>query len=161
MKKSSQETVLFNNDHKTNKKLIIEKKLLSQNQDLREVFKGNLKSWPLYKSQKIIPPSNKKVFYLGDAFHGFLPTLAQGAGQSIESAHEIFTLLLKDKLDKNNTYFEQRSKRVKIIRKRSNFNFFAFHFSSLMMQKIRNIFLKFLVKRKTFIRGYLGKVYKN
>jgi len=27
--------------------------------------------------------------------------------------------------------------------------------------EIRNIFLKFLVKRKTFIEGYLGKVYKN
>ena len=67
----------------------------------------------------------------------------------------------KNKLDKNNTYFETRSKRAKIIRKRSNFNFIAFHFSSSIMQKIRNIFLKFLVKRKTFIRGYLGKVYKN
>ena len=89
----------------------------------------------------------------------FLPTMAQGAGQSIESAYEIFNLLQKDKLDKNNNYFEERSKRAKIIKKRSNFNFFAFHFSSLIMQKIRNIFLKFLVKHKTFVQGYLGKVY--
>ena len=43
----------------------------------------------------ILPSSNKKVFYIGDAFNGFLPTMAQGAGQSIESAHEIFTLLQK------------------------------------------------------------------
>ena len=87
--------------------------------------------------------------------------MAQGAGQSIESAYEIFTLLQKDKLDENNTYFEERSKKVKIVRIRSNFNFFIFHFSSSIMKNIRNIFLKFLVKRKTFIESYLGKIYKN
>ena len=86
--------------------------------------------------------------------------MAQGAGQSIESAHEIFTLLQKNKLDKNNTHFEVRSKRAKIVRKRSNFNFFAFHFSSSIMQKIRNTFLKFLVKRKNFINAFLKPVYK-
>ena len=67
----------------------------------------------------------------------------------------------EDKLDKDNSYFEIRSKRAKIIRRRSNLNFFAFHFSSKIMQKIRNIFLKFLVKRKFFLKDYLGKVYRN
>ena len=144
-----------------NIKSLIEEVVLKQNPSLRKLFDNDIKSWPLYFTPNILPSTNKKVFYIGDAFNGFLPTLAQGAGQSIESAHEIFTLLQKNKLDKNNTYFEVRSKRAKIIRKRSNFNFFAFHFSSSIMKKIRNIFLKFLVKRKTFIRGYLGKVYKN
>ena len=101
------------------------------------------------------------MFYIGDAFNGFLPTLAQGAGQSIESAFEIFNLLKNDKLDKENNYFEVRSKRARVIRRRSNFNFFAFHFSSAIMQRIRNIFLKFLVKRKFFVKRYLGKVYNN
>jgi len=144
-----------------NIKSLIEEVVLKQNPSLKKLFENNIKSWPLYFTPNILPSTNKKVFYIGDAFNGFLPTMAQGAGQSIESAHEIFTLLQKNKLDKNNTYFEVRSKRAKIIRKRSNFNFFAFHFSSSIMQKIRNTFLKFLVKRKTFIRGYLGKVYKN
>jgi len=144
-----------------NIKSLIEEGVLKQNPSLKKLFDNDIKSWPLYFTPNILPSTNKKVFYIGDAFNGFLPTMAQGAGQSIESAHEIFTLLQKNKLDKNNTYFEVRSKRAKIIRKRSNFNFFAFHFSSSIMQKIRNIFLKFLVKRKTFIRGYLGKVYKN
>ena len=144
-----------------NIKSLIEEVVLKQNPSLKKLFDNDIKSWPLYFTPNILPSTNKKVFYIGDAFNGFLPTMAQGAGQSIESAHEIFTLLQKNKLDKNNTYFEVRSKRAKIIRKRSNFNFFAFHFSSSIMQKIRNIFLKFLVKRKTFIHGYLGKVYKN
>jgi salicylate hydroxylase len=144
-----------------NIKSLIEEVVLKQNPSLRKLFDNDIKSWPLYFTPNILPSTNKKVFYIGDAFNGFLPTMAQGAGQSIESAHEIFTLLQKNKLDKNNTYFKARSKRAKIIRKRSNFNFIVFHFSSSIMQKIRNIFLKFLVKRKTFIKGYLGKVYKN
>ena len=144
-----------------NIKSLVEEVVLKQNPSLKKLFDNDIKSWPLYFTPNILPSTNKKVFYIGDAFNGFLPTMAQGAGQSIESAHEIFTLLQKGKLDKNNTYFEERSRRAKIVRKRSNFNFFAFHFSSSIMQKIRNTFLKFLVKRKTFIQGYLGKVYKN
>ena len=144
-----------------NIKSLIEEVVLKQNPGLKNLFENDIKSWPLYFTPNIFPSANKKVFYIGDAFNGFLPTMAQGAGQSIESAHEIFTLLQKNKLDKNNTYFEERSKRAKIIRKRSNFNFFVFHLSSSAMQKIRNVFLKFLVKRKTFIESYLGKIYKN
>ena len=144
-----------------NIKELVQETILKQNPKLKNIFDNEIKTWPLYFSPKIIPSTNKKVFYIGDAFNGFLPTLAQGAGQSIESAFEIFNLLKNDKLNKNDNYFEIRSKKVKIIRNRSNFNFFVFHFSSLFMQKMRNIFLKFLVKRKFFVKNYLGKVYKN
>ena len=144
-----------------NVKQLVQEIVLKQNPKLKNIFENEIKTWPLYFTPKIIPSTNKKVFYIGDAFNGFLPTLAQGAGQSIESAFEIFNLLTKDKLDKENNYFEIRSKRAKIIRSRSNFNFFAFHFSSKIMQNIRNLFLKFLVKRRFFVKSYLGKVYKN
>ena len=144
-----------------NVKQLIQEIILKQNPKFKNIFENEIKTWPLYFTPKIIPSSNKKVFYIGDAFNGFLPTLAQGAGQSIESAFEIFNLLTKDKLDKENNYFEIRSKRAKIIRSRSNFNFFAFHFSSKIMQNVRDLFLKFLVKRKFFVKRYLGKVYKN
>ena len=143
-----------------NVKQLFREIVLKQNPKFKNIFENEIKTWPLYFTPKIIPSSNKKVFYIGDAFNGFLPTLAQGAGQSIESAFEIFNLLKNDKLDKDNNYFEIRSKRAKIIRSRSNFNFFAFHFSSSVAQKIRNIILKFLVKRKTFIKAYLTPVYK-
>ncbi len=142
-------------------KQLVQEIILKQNPKFKNIFENEIKTWPLYFTPKIIPSSNKKVFYIGDAFNGFLPTLAQGAGQSIESAFEIFNLLTKNKLDKENNYFEIRSKRAKIIRNRSNFNFFAFHFSSKIMQNVRNLFLKFLVKRKFFIKSYLGKVYRN
>ena len=142
-------------------KSLIERKLLSQNPNLKDLFKGDLKSWPLYSTSKVVPSSNNKVFYIGDAFNGFLPTLAQGGGQSIESAYELFNLIKDENLDASNIYFKKRLERTKVVRRRSNFNFFAFHFSSSVMQKIRNFFLKFLVKRKGFINSYLGTVYKN
>ena len=137
------------------------KKVITQNSDLEKIFKGDLKSWPLYFTPKILPSTNSKVFYIGDAFNGFLPTLAQGAGQSIESAYELFNLIEEDKVDIHNAYFQKRSKRAKIVRRRSNINFFVFHFSSFIMQATRNFFMKFLVKRKSFISSYLGTVYKN
>ena len=143
-----------------NTKQLITDLVLKQNPKLKNIFDNEIKSWPLYFTPKILSSSNKKVFYIGDAFNGFLPTLAQGAGQSIESAYEIFNLLKENKLD-TDTYFELRSKRAKIVRKRSNLNFFIFHFSNSLMQNIRNMILRFLVKRKKFIKSYLGKVYKN
>ena len=143
-----------------NTKQLITDLVLKQNPKLKNIFDNEIKSWPLYFTPKILPSSNKKVFYIGDAFNGFLPTLAQGAGQSIESAYEIFNLLKENKLD-TDTYFKLRLKRAKIVRNRSNFNFFAFHFSNLLIQNIRNMILKFLVKRKKFIKSYLGKVYEN
>ena len=136
-------------------------KVIAQNSNLEKVFEGDLKSWPLYFTPQILPSTNSKVFYIGDAFNGFLPTLAQGAGQSIESAHELFNLIKDDKAEIQNTYFQERSRRAKIVKRRSNINFFAFHFSSSIMQTLRNFFMKFLVKRKSFVNSYLGTVYKN
>ena len=136
-------------------------KVVTQNSNLEKVFEGDLKSWPLYFTPQILPSTNNKVFYIGDAFNGFLPTLAQGAGQSIESAYELFNLIQDDKAEIQNTYFQERSKRAKIVKRRSNINFFVFHFSSSIMQTLRNFFMKFLVKRKSFVNSYLGTVYKN
>ena len=136
-------------------------KVTNQNLNLIKAFSGNLKSWPLYSTSRILPSTNSKVFYIGDAFNGFLPTLAQGAGQSIESADELFNLLKENKKDIQTLYFQRRFKRAKIVRSRSNLNFFAFHFSSTILQKIRDSIMKFLIKRKGFINSYLGEVYKS
>ena len=144
-----------------NVKELINKKVLSQNSNLKDLFKNDLKFWPLYSTNTLRSSSNKKVFYLGDAFHGLLPTMAQGASQSIEGAYDLFNLLKENNENIQNIYFKNRSKRVKIIKKRSNFNFFIFHISNPLIRKIRNIILKILVKNESFINSYLGKVYKN
>ena len=140
---------------------LINNKILNQNQNLDVLFQGDLKSWSLFSTKTTFPSSNKKVFYVGDAFHGFLPSMAQGASQSIESSYELFNLLKNDNQNAHNIYFKHRSERVKIIKRRSDFNFFVFHISNSFFKKIRNMLLKQLVKNNKFLRNYLGKVYKN
>jgi salicylate hydroxylase len=153
--------VRVNKFNPNNIKELINKKVFSQNFNLKNLFQGDLKSWPLYSTDNMLPSSNKKVFYLGDAFHGFLPTMAQGASQSIEGAYDLFNLLKDNNQNSYNIYFQNRSNRAKIIKKRSNFNFFAFHISTSIIKRIRNMILKRLVKSNSFITSYLGEVYKN
>ena len=143
-----------------NLQTLINEKVIAQNSNLKNLFQNKIKSFPLYATPKILPSSNQKVFYIGDAFNGLLPTFAQGAGQSIESAYELFNLLKKDNLNIANKYFKARSQRIKVVRRRSNLNFLVFHISNAILQKIRNLILKFLIKRKGFIKNYLGAVYK-
>jgi salicylate hydroxylase len=140
---------------------LLNKKVFSQNSNLKNLFQGDVKSWPLYSTNNVLSSSNKKIFYLGDAFHGFLPTMAQGASQSIEGAQDLFNLLKDNNENAHNIYFKNRSRRVKIIKKKSDFNFFIFHISNPFIKKVRNIILKKLVKNKIFINNYLGEVYKN
>ena len=143
-----------------NLQTLINEKVIAQNPNLKNLFQNKIKSFPLYATPKILPSSNQKVFYIGDAFNGLLPTFAQGAGQSIESAYELFNLLKKDNLNIANKYFKTRSQRIKVVRRRSNLNFLVFHISNAILQKIRNLILIFLIKRKGFIKNYLGTVYK-
>ena len=144
-----------------NIKNLLEKKVLSQNMGLKNIFKDDLTSWPLYSTHNMLPSTNNKVFYIGDAFNGFLPTMAQGAGQSIESANELFDLIKNKNSNIQKIYFQARHKKAILVKKRSNFNFFIFHFSSYIMQSIRNFLMKIFLKRKNFINAYLGVVYKN
>ena len=143
-----------------NIKKTIEKKIISQNTIFSKLFDGEFKSWPLYSTPSILPSTNKKVFYIGDAFNGFLPTLAQGANQSIESAFELFNLIKDDKLDNPNNYFQKRSNRIKIVRKRSNLNLHLFHLSNPITQLTRNFLMRTLIERKKFLNSYLGTIYK-
>ncbi len=115
----------------------------------------NLKYFPIFVSKKFFKPPNN-TFLVGDAFFAFSPSFAQGASQSIEGATELYESIL----NKNN-YFNTRSKRVKMINNRSNFNQFSFHLSNPIMTFFRNTSLKFLVKNESFLENYLGKIYKN
>ena len=89
-------------------------KVVEQNPNLEKAFEEDLKSWPLYATPKILPSTNSKVLYIGDAFNGFLPTLAQGAGQSIESAYELFNLIKNERGNIQDIYFDD-AHRVVVI----------------------------------------------
>ena len=115
----------------------------------------NIKLFPVFVSKNFFKPPNK-TFLVGDAFFAFSPSFAQGASQSIEGAHELYESILN-----NSNFFNIRSKRVKMINRRSNFNQFAFHLSNPVMTFFRNISMKYLVKNKNFLENYLGKIYKS
>ena len=140
---------------------LIKKKVLNQNPNFKDIFSGDLKSWPIYSTPQVLPSTNEKVFYIGDAFHGLLPSMAQGAGQSIESAYELFNVLNKNNKNAQRVYFNQRSKRIKLIKRRSNLNFFIFHFSSSILQSLRNFIMQQFFKRSRFVKSYLKAIYKN
>ena len=139
---------------------LLENTILKENKNLVNLFKGDLKSWPIYTSGKPIKSIYKNVLYIGDAFYTFPPTMAQGASQAIEAANEIFELVSDNHADIQNEYFKNRVERTNLINKRSKFNYFGFHISNPLLKIFRNKVLKILVKNKNFINSYLGKVYK-
>tara|TARA_B100000780_G_scaffold263141_1_gene216814 strand:+ start:44 stop:1177 length:1134 start_codon:yes stop_codon:yes gene_type:complete len=147
---------------KTNESIneILKKTILKENKNLINLLQGNLISWPIYVSKKPVKSSYQNIFYIGDAFYTFPPSMAQGASQSIESANELFNLIDENKDNIQFEYFKNRSKRTKQIKFRSNFNYFVFHLSNPILRIIRNLVIKFIIKNKNFREIYLGKVFR-
>ena len=141
-------------------KQVLDNSIFNENINLKNLLQKTTKSWPLYISNKPTKSSYKNVFYIGDAFYTFPPTMAQGASQAIESANEIFNLIKDNNSNIQNLYFKNRLGRTNLINKRSKFNYFGFHVSNSLLKIIRNKILKILIKNKKFINNYLGKVYK-
>jgi salicylate hydroxylase len=146
------------NEKKSIEQLLSEK-FENKNKNLLSLFKGDLKSWSIYTSSKAIKSTLKKVLYIGDAFYTFPPTLAQGASQSVESAKELYDLLIDNTQNIENIYFKKRLQKITMINNRSKLNYFAFHFSNPVLKFFRNQFLKRLIKNNRFINTFLGKIY--
>ena len=141
-------------------KELLEDKILKENKNLINLFKGDLKSWPIYTSHKPIKSIYKNVLYLGDSFYTFPPTMAQGASQAIESANEIFELISNNHKNLASEYFKNRLEKTNLIKRRTKLNYFGFHVSNTLLKILRNKLLKKLVKNKNFIQSYLGKIYR-
>tara|TARA_B100000965_G_scaffold179975_1_gene150094 strand:- start:81 stop:1214 length:1134 start_codon:yes stop_codon:yes gene_type:complete len=117
----------------------------------------NIKSFPVFVSDKFAIPEEKNIFFAGDALYAFPPSFAQGASQSIEASKEIY-----DEIENNTySYYQKRQEKIKSVNSRSILNNFAFHLSNPLTVLIRNIILKYLSKNKKFLENYLGKIYKN
>ena len=116
-----------------------------------------LKIFPVFVSNDFFKIKNDKIHFIGDAFFAFPPSFAQGASQSIEGAYELFKSI-ENKTE--NSFFDNRVTKIRMVNNRSKFNQFAFHLSNPLAIFLRNIFLKRLVKNKKFLEIYLGKIYK-
>ena len=117
----------------------------------------NIKCYPIFVSTEIPQTKNNNTFLIGDAFFAFPPTFAQGASQSIEVAHELFQSFENE----NKQFNKERTRRTKMIDRKSRLNYFAFHLSNPLMCFARNLLIKYLAKNRKFINNYLGKIYKN
>ena len=117
----------------------------------------NIKSFPIYASDKIEINKKNNIYFVGDALFAFPPSFAQGASQSIEASKELYDEIINN----TNNYYKKRFEKTKKINWRSKLNYFAFHLSNPLTIFIRNIFLKYLTKNDKFLEVYLGKIYKN
>ncbi len=140
-------------------KTLIKKEISSQNKNLENLFENKLEYWPIYTSKKPSKSIYENLFYIGDAFYTFPPTMAQGASQSIEAANELFNLLSSDNKRNPDLFFKKRLERTKVINRRSKLNHHIFHFSNPILKTVRNKSLKIMLKNKIFLNNYIGKVY--
>ena len=117
----------------------------------------NIKSFPIYVSEKFEDFNYKNIYFVGDALFTFPPSFAQGASQSIEAAKEVF-----EEINNNSdSYYKKRGLKIKEVNWRSKLNHFAFHLSNPMIVLFRNLILKILVNNKNFLNNYLGRIYKD
>ena len=137
----------------------LEKNIFNQSKKLKNLFENKLEVWPIYVNENLFKSHNKKIFYLGDSLHALLPSMAQGAAQSIEGAYELYSLLSKNIKNFEEIYYNKRFKKIKSINKRSKINYLIFHFSNNFFKKIRNFVLRKIVKNEKFLKSYLGKIY--
>ena len=153
-KKILEEHNFFNN--KVNIKNLIEKKetLINFIDNVE-----NFKCLPIFASEKIWQPNQKNIFFLGDALFSSPPSFAQGAAQSIESAYELYEILNADNKNNFNIYYNNRTKKIRMVDRRSKLNYFTFHLSNPLLVFCRNKMLKILVNNKKFLDKYLGKIY--
>ena len=64
-------------------------KIISQNNSLERLFDNPLEYWPIYISKKPHKSIYQNVFYLGDAFYSFSPTMAIPSSLALEIASSV------------------------------------------------------------------------
>ncbi len=140
-------------------KSFIQKILNNIPMENKEFFSNikELKIYPVFVSDNFFEVKNKNIYFIGDAFFAFPPSFAQGASQSIEGAYELFVCIENNS---NTNFFKNRVNKTKMVNNRSKLNQLAFHLSNPLTVYLRNIFLKKLVKNKSFLESYLGKIYR-
>ena len=117
----------------------------------------NIKSFPIFVSEKIENINKKNIFFAGDALFSFPPSFAQGASQSIETSNDLFENIINN----NDKFYNERINKINSINRRSKINHFAFHLKNPLSIFMRNICLKYLTKNEKFLESYLGKIYRN
>jgi len=117
----------------------------------------NIKTFPIFVSEKLEIINKKNTFLVGDALFASPPSFAQGASQSIEASNDLF----EDIKNNSDKYYKYRVKKINSVNWRSKLNLFAFHLKNPISIFMRNICLKYLTKNEKFLKNYLGKIYND
>ena len=130
--------------------------------DVKKIYR-----WPVVESGIPLTLHKKNVVMVGDAAHGMLPYMAQGANKALEDSLELancierFALNLKKGL---NSYSKKRIKRIYKLDRVSRYNEKAYHLEQkglrriffLLLRCITSLFPNFFFKRLDWIYNYKG-----
>ena len=140
----------------------LNKALTTSLPDVKKIYR-----WPVVESKIPITLHKKNVVMVGDAAHGMLPYMAQGANKALEDSLELangiesFPIDLKKGL---NSYSKKRIKRIYKLDRVSRFNERIYHLEQkgvriiffLLLRCITSLVPNFFFKRLDWIYNYKG-----
>ena len=130
--------------------------------DLKNIYR-----WPVIESEIPVSMTKKNVVMVGDAAHGMLPYMAQGANKALEDSWELANCLKDFPLDLDkglNRYSEKRIRRIRRLDRVSRFNEKVYHLEQKVLRRIFFIYLQvitsffpnFFFKRLDWIYKHKG-----
>ena len=125
----------------------------------------NIYRWPVIESEIPITLQKKNVVMVGDAAHGMLPYMAQGANKALEDSWELSKCIKEFPLDLSkglSRYSKKRIRRIRQLDKISNFNEKAYHLEQKILRRTFFVFLRLItVFSPNFFFKRLDWIYKH
>ena len=110
--------------------------------DIKNIYK-----WPVIESEIPVKMHKRDVVMVGDAAHGMLPYMAQGANKALEDSWELAQCIKEFPLDLGkglSRYSKKRTRRIRQLDRVSRFNEKAYHLEQKLLRRILFIFLRFI-----------------
>ncbi|MFL2800413.1 MAG: FAD-dependent oxidoreductase [Paracoccaceae bacterium] len=130
--------------------------------DVKKIYR-----WPVVESEIPLTLHKKNVVMVGDAAHGMLPYMAQGANKALEDSLGLATCIAEVPLDLKkglNNYSKKRIRRIYKLDRVSRYNEKVYHLEQnglrsiffTLLRCITSLFPNFFFKRLDWIYNYKG-----